>query len=355
MNRAFPLQWLTFVYLNLVKAGVSCNGNRLSLSVFYKPYPLRLSGAIILLFASMPIESRAEIVLRVGDQKGNARAVLEASGVLDGAPYKLEWKEFAAAAPLLEAINAGSIDAGTVGDAPFTFAVASGVPIKAIAAIRWDSSALALLVRKSSPFYDFKDLAGKRVGTGRGSIGHLLILASLQAAGLQESNIKMVFLNPADAALALNQGAIDAWSTWEPYVAQAELAGNARVLSDGQKIKPGLTFFAARKDALEDTGKNAALHDFSRRLAKARFWGIEHLQTYSQTWSKIVGLPPEVAVKAFTRQNSTPVMIDSEVIADEQRTIELFRTAGLISRSFDAAAVLDPAFNDAVSDGELNK
>lgn len=49
---------------------------------------------------------RAEEVLRVGDQSGNARPLMEAAGVLDGLPYPLAWSEFPAAAPLSEALNA---------------------------------------------------------------------------------------------------------------------------------------------------------------------------------------------------------------------------------------------------------
>src|SRR3981189_897638 len=78
----------------------------------------------------------AQTTLRVGDQKGNSQAVMEAAGVLKDLPYKIEWKEFPAAAPLLEALGAGAIETGLVGDAPFTFAAAANVPVKAIAAIR---------------------------------------------------------------------------------------------------------------------------------------------------------------------------------------------------------------------------
>jgi len=37
-------------------------------------------------------------------------------------------KEFPAAAPLLEALGAGAIETGLVGDAPFTFAAAAMCP-----------------------------------------------------------------------------------------------------------------------------------------------------------------------------------------------------------------------------------
>ena len=67
-----------------------------------------------------------ETTLRIGDQRGNQRAVLEAADALRDVPYKISWHEFPAAAPLIEALNAGAIDAGVVGDAPFTFGFAAG-------------------------------------------------------------------------------------------------------------------------------------------------------------------------------------------------------------------------------------
>ena len=133
---------------------------------------LMLAGA--LLFGSIELAA-AQITLRVGDQKGNSQAVMEAAGVLKDVSYKIEWKEFPAAAPLLEALSAGAIETGLVGDAPFTFAAASGVLVKAIAAIRQTREGLAILVPENSPIKSFADLRGKKIATGRGSIGHQLI------------------------------------------------------------------------------------------------------------------------------------------------------------------------------------
>ena len=88
---------------------------------------------------------------------------------------------FAAAAPLLEALSAGAIETGLVGDAPFTFAAAAKVPVKAIAAIRQTQEGLAVLVPETSAVNNFDDLRGKKIATGRGSIGHQLVLAALES------------------------------------------------------------------------------------------------------------------------------------------------------------------------------
>jgi sulfonate transport system substrate-binding protein len=215
--------------------------------------------AALTVATALAAAARAETTLRVGDQKGNARAVLEAANALVGVSYKIQWVEFPAAAPLLEAAKAGAIDAGTVGDAPFTFAVAASTPVKAIEAARSDQQGLAIVVRGDSPTHSFKDLVGKKIATGRGSIGHQLVLALLEANGLRPSDIQLVFLPPADASVALATGSIDAWSTWDPYVAQAEVTQRARTVANGLGLTPGLSFFFAHDDALANPEKRAAL------------------------------------------------------------------------------------------------
>lgn len=304
----------------------------------------------LLIAASLGVATgRTETVLRVGDQKGNARAALEAAGVLEGLPYKVEWSEFPAAAPLLEAARAGAIDAGTVGDAPFTFAAAAGTPIKAIEATRSVPEGLAVVVRGESPAHSFRDLVGKKIATGRGSIGHQLLLALLEANGLKATDIQLVFLPPADAGVALKTGAIDAWSTWDPYVAQLEVQQDCRRVADGIGLTAGLSFFFASDEALANSDKRAALQDFVARLAKARQWGLAHLDAYARTWSNVVGLPPEVGQKVYARAHLRAVPIDASVIADEQKTIDLYVRSALIKAPLDASTVVSSIFTPAIS------
>ena len=281
----------------------------------------------------------AQSVLRVGDQRGGSRALMEAAGVLSGVPYKIEWSEFPAAAPLLEALNAEAIDTGIVGDAPFTFAAASGAPIRAIMATQQDQGGLAILVPANSPIKSLADLKGKRIGTGRGSVGHQLVLAALEADKLTKNDVALTFLLPAEAKAALTSGSLDAWSTWEPYTSQLVLSGEARIVRDGQDITPGLGFQAAHVDSIRT--KRAELEDFVRRLAKARVWGTVNNASYAETWSKLIGLPKEIPLLWFSRANTRPVPIDSAVVAAEQRTIDLYVRNGLIPKRIDAADVVE--------------
>jgi hypothetical protein len=79
------------------------------------------------------------VTLRVGDQKGGNRSLLEIAGLAKDLPYKIEWSEFPAAAPILEALNAGALDVGYTGDLAFLTVYAAGAQIKAIGGTRAES------------------------------------------------------------------------------------------------------------------------------------------------------------------------------------------------------------------------
>src|SRR5215217_3524562 len=122
------------------------------------------------------------VTLRVGDQKGGNRSLLEISGYAKDLPYRIEWSEFPAAAPILEALNAGALDVGYTGDLSFLTVYAAGAPIKAIGGTRSNADTQAILVRNDSPIKIAADLKGKRLAGTRGGWGQFLIDATLEKA-----------------------------------------------------------------------------------------------------------------------------------------------------------------------------
>jgi sulfonate transport system substrate-binding protein len=295
------------------------------------------------------VSAGAQNSLRVGDQKGNSQAVMEAAGVLKDVPYKIEWKEFPAAAPLLEALGAGAIDTGLVGDAPFTFAAAANVPVKAIGAVRQTREGLAILVPKASGIRGFEDLKGKKIATGRGSIGHQLILAALESKGWSTADVQIVFLAPSDAKVAYTQGSVDAWSTWEPYVSQEEVLFQSRRVITADGITPGIGFQVATPNAIRD--KRPELEDFLRRLTAARAWSLSNVGSYAETWGKLMGIPTAVPLNWLSRAKIRIAPIDDSAVADEQQTIDLYFRNGLIKQKLNAADILDRSFAGAIGKG----
>jgi sulfonate transport system substrate-binding protein len=288
------------------------------------------------------------VVLRAGDQKGGTQSVMKAAGVLDGLPYRLDWSQFDAAAPLLEALNAGAVDLAFAADAPTTFALAAGVQARIVSPIRTSGAGTAIMVLPASPIRTIADLRGRSIATNRGSIGHALVLSVIAAQGWKASDVKVVNLLPADAKAALSVGAVDAWCSWGVYVAQARPTDGARIVVDGGNgMLTGLSYLVATNEAI--TQKRAALLDFARRLAAARRWAKAHPDEYARVLAAEIGVSQPVARLVFDTETPWPVPIDATVIADEQKTADLYLASGLIPTRLNAPALFDASFNQALA------
>lgn len=280
--------------------------------------------------------------LRAGDQKGGLRALLEAANELHGLSYEIQWTEFPAAAPLAEALNAEAVDFGPIGDAPLIFALAAGARIKAFAVNRSDPYGTAVLVRPDSNLRTAADLRGKSIATNRGSIGHYVALKALDSVGIKPDDGSFRFLPPPDAKLALTQGAVDAWATWEPYTAMAETAGHARVLVNGRGLSSGLSFLAATDTAL--ARKRAQLLDFGQRVVRAQQWSNRHVDEYAAVLARVIGIAPDAARLQFERRAQRWIATDARVFADQQQTADFYLQAGLLKQRLNVLGSFDTGF-----------
>jgi len=304
-----------------------------------------LSGAVSI--AAFGSARATAPVLRLADQKGGLAALLHAAGELNNIPYRLEAAQFQAAAPLFEALNAGAVDVAWAGDAPTTFALANGTPAHIVSAHRSNGAGTALVVKADSPVSTVADLPGRRIGTSRGSIGQALVIAALRARNLKADAVTYAYLLPAEAKTALEAGAIDVWATWGVFVAQARLVDRDRVIVDGSNgLLSGLGYLNALDTAISE--KPQLLRDFVGRAARASRWSVSHVDEYARDWAAAVRVAFDVARLSFTTAPTVAVPIDDSVIADQQRTTDLYVDAGLIARRIDSRGFFDAAFNDAV-------
>jgi sulfonate transport system substrate-binding protein len=286
-----------------------------------------------------------QITLRVGDQKGGNRSLLEAAGLTKDLPYKIQWSEFPAAAPILEAINAGALDVGHTGDLAFLSVYANGSPIKAIGGVRANADTQAILVRNDSPIKTAADLKGKRLAGTRGGWGQFLIDATLEKAGYKIADATFAPLGPVDAKIALVAGSIDGWAVWEPYVSYAVLKDNARVVADGAGLTPTLTFIIASDQAIAT--KREAIADFLRRLDKARNWSREHIEDYAKNTAELTKLPEDVLVRAYKAQDTRPIAIDDGVVKEFQEASDRATRYGILSKQVDISKAVDRSFTSS--------
>jgi sulfonate transport system substrate-binding protein len=288
----------------------------------------------------------SKVTLRVADQVRGTESRVEASGVLKGAPYKVEWSQFAAAAPQLQALRAGAADVASAGDAPTLNALGAGAEIKVVGAVRAeDLSGLALLVPKDSPIKTLADLRGKRISpTTKGSIGHYLLLGALAKAGLTTKDVKISFLTPSAASAAFSSGQLDAWSVWDPYTALAESKG-ARPLITSQGISQGLGLVDASTKALADPAKRAAIADFVRRFGRSFDWASAHPTDFAKLYSSLTKLPLDAATTVANRSHYRLVPIDDMVVSSLQEEAGVYFTAGVIPKRLDVSSALVTSLN----------
>ena len=280
--------------------------------------------------------------LRVGNQKGGLRSLLEASGQADGLPFPVEWSEFPAAAPLLEALAADALDVGTMGDLAFLTVFASGAPLRAYAATRADPRSQAILVRGDSPARSLADLRGRRVIGNRGGWGHFLVRAALQRAGMAPSDIQLVHLGPAEAALAFRSGSAEAWAIWEPYVAIEVEQFGARVLEDGTGLTPTVSFLAAHENALRR--RRPELATLMRRQRAGWDWAADHLDEYAAVNARLTRLPETSVRRAFALQRTRAVPLDATLVAELQQAADRSLEYGLLRERLDVRRALDLDF-----------
>lgn len=289
----------------------------------------------------------SKVTLRIGDQKGTGtQALLEAAGELKDIPYKIEWSQYTSGPPMLEAINAGAVDIGGVGNAPPVFAAAAGSKIKIVSAYRVGTSGQGIVVPKDSSLQSPNDLRGKKIAVAKGSSAHHHLLSVLTKAGLTFADIEPQYLQPADALAALTTGRVDAWAIWDPFTAQAQKQADARILVDGKGYVQGDAFYVAGDKALGNTASAAALRDLLDRIKRAHTWVNGNTEPWARTFAQLTGLPYEVALLSVSREPYVDHPLDDATIAAEQRVADGFADAGLIPKRVTITDFVDTRFND---------
>ena len=132
-------------------------------------------------------------------------------------------------------------------------------------------------------------------------------------------------------------------------MSQEEVLFKSRRLITAEGLTPGLSFTVATPDAIHD--KRALLDDFVRRLAVARNWSLSHTEGYAESWGRLMNIPPAVALNWLSRAKISIAPIDDAVVADEQKTIDLYFRAGLIKQKLEASAIADRSFSEAIAKG----
>jgi sulfonate transport system substrate-binding protein len=289
------------------------------------------------------------VTLHVGDQAGSgAQALLTAAGLIGKLPFKVTWSDFTSGPPMLQAMGAGAVDIGSVGNAPPVFAAAGGDKLAIVGALRANPLASAILVPKNSPIHSIAQLRGQRIAVAQGSSADYHLLTVLKKAGLSVHDVTLNYLQPAEGLASLSSAHVDAWDIWSPFIEQAQSQDHARILVNGVGFGSPYSFAVASRAALADPAKAAAIRDYLKLLNQAHAWADSHLPVWASIWAKATGLPDSVMQQAAKDAAAAAVPITPAVVSSEQSVSNAFTSAGLIPGHVNFSQFVDTSFNDTV-------
>jgi sulfonate transport system substrate-binding protein len=307
-----------------------------------------LAGALLLASLAIsplisPVQAQQKPAeIRIGTQKGGFFPAVRQRHSIEDAfkPLGIEirWIDFQFGPPLLEAINAGSVDFGFVGDAPPIFAQAGGAGIRYVAAVKSDGNTQAIIVPQNSPIKTLADLKGKRIAFGKGSSAHNLLVAALEKAGIAWGDITPAPLAPADATAAFVKGSVDAWSIWDPYLALAELKENARVIAFDKDVHKPNSFYIAGSDFVDKYP--ALVAQLNSIFASEGRWADTHHEEVAKAQAEATGVDLEATRRFVDRSNYRVVPVDDEVIKSQQAVADRFAKLGLIPKPVNVSDIV---------------
>ena len=299
---------------------------------------LSLLGLASLALSGTSAGAAEPLTLTVGDQFFSNRIVLELSGELKDLPYKIDFKRFNTGSPVASAVASGALDVGIVGDTPVISLAANGAPVKVVASTQTSLDGVGIVARKG--IHSVADLKGKTVAIWNGSWSQQLAYKALDEAGVPRSSVNFKYLLPAEASLALTQGDIDAFGTWEPYVSLQEKEGST-LIRNAKGLMSAPTYVVAYEPVLAQKGE--IIKDFVARLTRAREWSQSHVDEYAAAWSKANQSSPEIAKAWFKRDAITVLPISPTIVSEAQATSDFLYDAKLLKKPYDVTPMFDRA------------
>jgi NitT/TauT family transport system substrate-binding protein len=156
-----------------------------------------------------------------------------------------------------------------------------GVPIKIVYLGHRDGT--ALVVNKESNLYRVEDLRGKKIAIpNRYSNQRIMIHRALQRRGMSLADVTLIEMAPPDMPISLQTKVVDAITSGEPFMGQAELDGYGRALYQAKDEWPGFIscVLAVREDVIRD--RRADVQAMVDGIAKSGKWiddSMDHRMT----------------------------------------------------------------------------
>lgn len=303
----------------------------------------------------LPAKIPADTTLRIADQQEQQQVALKSSGELDKLDFDAEFSNFVGGPEILEALRADAVDVARVGDTPPIHAFASGEVVPIILAFRSNPDSVRLATSPNTKVHSTSQLKGAKIAYAEGTAQGSIVLKLLKKEGLSTDDVELVRLELAEFSEALQPDEVDiaplTGARLARYLDGYEDKGGA-YLPDKETagLGTGLNFIYARKEALEDPAKAAALRSYVEHSIKASQWIDKNTDQWVQDYfvdNQGVSEKDGYFIRKQEGQTVFPTLED--VVDDEQNTIDVSYDAGELPVEVDADEMVDRRFDDVIA------
>ncbi|WP_420112970.1 ABC transporter substrate-binding protein [Pseudactinotalea sp.] len=234
------------------------------------------------------------------------------------------------------ALASGNIDLVIGGYDPAAMVGATNARI--IAMTETSPETHAILVPPGSGISSIEDLQGLTVGGFSSSLAPFLALA-LSNAGLPSDYIDYIQVPPDGGLAALTSGAIDAWYTWDPFYAQAQLEDLADVVVDGTDFFLNPIVIVAREDYLAEEPE--AVEAFLAGYGASVDWVNENPAEAAAYMAEATGMSAEAAEITVDRRDYALTVPTADDIAWMDELGQALVDAGTLPQIPDLSVAID--------------
>ncbi|MBR8840141.1 MAG: aliphatic sulfonate ABC transporter substrate-binding protein [Stigonema ocellatum SAG 48.90 = DSM 106950] len=252
---------------------------------------------------------------------------------------------FPAGPQLIEAMNAGKVDIGTVGETPPIFSQAAGITEVIYIAARRPSKGLnqGIVVRANSPIKKVSDLKGKKVAFQRGSNAHYLLARALKEVDLKITDVQVVGLTPSEARDVFIQNKVEVWVGSDPFLALVEKSIPIRNLRNAGGINTLGGFYIASRQFVSQNPELVRV--FLEEADKVGEWADKNPDLAAKALAPEVKLDQSVLETVSRRAVRQLRSLTPSIIAEQQRVADFYFQEKITPRKVD--------IRDAVPSDEL--
>ncbi|MGI9275033.1 MAG: ABC transporter substrate-binding protein [Endozoicomonas sp.] len=232
-----------------------------------------------------------------------------------GVDVEFEWFDYVAS---MDAYAAGKLDAVTMTNGDTLVTGATGAQGVIILVNDYSNGNDMVVARPGIP--SVAELKGKKIGVEVGFVSHLMLLKSLEQAGLSESDVELVNVPTNETPQVLASGDVDAIVAWQPNSGQAlQQVPGSRAVSTS-KDAPGLIYDVLTVNPASLASRRA---DWEK-VVKVWYKTVDYIldektqEDALQIMAARVGLSPEeykpllAGTRLLTREEAQVVMKNSE-------------------------------------------